>query len=217
MNILLLEDDIQLNTTIENFLIFKDYEVTALFDGEKGIEHIDMIKYDFYIIDINLPNVSGLDIVKYIRNKDLTTPIVMITASIEIDNFKTAFENGCNEYIKKPFHLEELEIRINNLLNKQTNSIITISSNIIYDLEYEELKIANEVIKLRKKERRLITLLLQNINNTVTYEVIENYVWENEIKPSYPIRQLVSELNNKFPKDKKYILSVNGLGYKFNY
>ena len=65
-------------------------------------------------------NINGLDLVQYIRNKDLNAPVVMITASLELENLKTAFKNGCNEYIKKPFHLEELEVRINNLLNTTT-------------------------------------------------------------------------------------------------
>ncbi len=214
MNVLLLEDDIQLNTTIENFLIYKEYEVTALFDGEKAIEYIDVSQYDLYIIDINLPNINGLDIVMYIRNKELSTPIIMITASLEIDNIKIAYKNGCNEYIKKPFHLDELEIRINNLLKQQTNETILIAPNIIYDLEYEELNIADEIIKLRKKERRLLTILLQNINHTVSYDVIENYVWENEIKDIYPLRQLVTELKKHFKEYSKVIQTDRGKGYK---
>lgn len=138
----------------------------------------------------------------------------MITASLEIDNIKIAYKNGCNEYIKKPFHLDELEIRINNLLKQQTNETILIAPNIIYDLEYEELNIADEIIKLRKKERRLLTILLQNINHTVSYDVIENYVWENEIKDIYPLRQLVTELKKHFKEYSKVIQTDRGKGYK---
>ena len=101
--------------------------------------------------------------------------------------------------------MDELEIRINNLLKQQTNETISIAPNIIYDLEYEELNIANEIIKLRKKERRLLTILLQNINHTVAYDVIENYVWENEIKDIYPLRQLVTELKKHFKEYSKVI------------
>ncbi len=103
-------------------MLVADMKVVSLFDGDKAISQIDMIRYDLYIIDINIPNVNGLEIVKYIRQKDLSTPIIMITASLELDNFKIAFKNGCNEYIKKPFYLEELDIRINNLLSKKDNT-----------------------------------------------------------------------------------------------
>lgn len=215
MKVLVIEDDIQLNSTVSDFLIFKDYDVVSLFDGDEAISEIDSNRFDIYIIDINIPNINGLDIVKYIRQKDLSSPIIMITASMELENFKSAFDNGCNEYIKKPFYLEELEIRINNLLNKESNNIIQISKTITYDTEYEELVIDGVVIKLRKKERRFLSLLLKDVNKTVTTELIENYVWENEIKEIYPIRQLVNELRKKFNNGEKFIFTDNGLGYRF--
>jgi len=214
MNILLVEDDIQLNVTIEAFLKFKNHTVTSLLDGEDALGHIDMIQYDMYIIDINLPNINGLDLVTYIRNKDLNSPIIMITASLEISNLQIAFKNGCNEYIKKPFHLEELEVRINNLLNQPKKNIITISPNVTYDLEYEELNIDGIVTKQRKKERRLLSILIQHINHTVNYDTIENYVWENEIRESYPLRQLVAELKKNFGKYEYLIETQRGSGYK---
>jgi len=216
MKVLLVEDDIQLNTTITNFLKSINYDVTPLMDGEVAIDTIDNTDFNLFIIDINIPNINGLDIVKYIRQKDTTTPIIMITASMELDNFKTAFKNGCNEYIKKPFFLEELEMRINNLLNSEDeNNIIQISPNIAYDIEYEELKIDNETVHLRKKERRLLSILLQNINHTVKIDTIQNYVWENEIRESYPLRQLINELRKKFNNGEKFIFSDIGIGYRF--
>lgn len=213
MNILLLEDDIPLNTTLTNFLTLSDYKVTSLTDGKKALSQIDLMKFDFYIIDINVPNINGLDLVQYIRQKDLSSPIIVITASIELENFQAAFKNGCNDYIKKPFYLEELEIRINKILNKSNeNNIIQIADNITYDMEYEELKIDNEVVKLRKKERRFLTILLQNSSKIVSTETIENYVWENEIKESYPLRQLLSDLRKKL--NDNFIHTSIGEGYK---
>jgi len=154
-------------------------------------------------------------LLKYIRQKDISTPIIIITASLELKNFKTAFESGCDEYIKKPFYLEELEIRINNLLEKKDDSnIIQISDNIIYDMEFENLKIDDKIVELRKKERRLLTILLQNVNTTVKTDTIENYVWENEIREVYPLRQLLSELKKKFNSGEKFIFSDKGVGYR---
>lgn len=216
MKILLIEDDIQLNTTITKFLNRRDNDVVSLEDGNSAIDLIDDEKFDLYIIDINIPNINGLDIVKYIRQKDTTTPIIMITASLELDNFKTAFANGCNEYIKKPFYLEELKIRIENLFNKKSeDTIIRISDTITFDTEYEELVVGGVVKRLRKKEKRFLTLLLQNINKTVLKETIENYVWENEIKESYPLQQLIYDLRKQFDNGEKYIFADKGLGYRF--
>jgi len=103
MKVLMVEDDIQLNATITKFLELLSFEVNSTIDGEEAISIIDKSNFDMYLIDINLPNINGLDIVKYIRKKDITTPIIMITASLEVDNFITAYDNGCSEYIKNHF------------------------------------------------------------------------------------------------------------------
>ena len=217
MNILLIEDDLTLNELITDYLKLNGNSVVSLEDGMNAIDTIDKTNFNLYIIDINIPNINGLEIVKYIRQKDTLTPIIIITASIELENFKTAYQNGCDDYIKKPFYLEELEIRINKLLSKKLNdcSIIKISDNITYNTEYEELVVNKEIKRLRKKEKRLLCLFLQNINKTVSNEVIENYVWENGIKEFHPIRQLVNDLKKHFDNGEKFIFSERGIGYRF--
>lgn len=214
MNILLVEDDLQLNNIIKKSLV-KKYTVTSVFDGESAIELIDNNIYDLFILDINIPNVSGLDLTKYIRQKDLNTNIIIITASTELQNFEDSFKNGCNEFIKKPFYLEELKIRIDNLIKEESIEELCISSNIKYLIEKKELFINDVNIKLRKKEKRLLELLLKNINFVVPMDEIQNYVWENEIKNYYPLRQLINELRKKFNTGETFIFSEKGIGYKF--
>ena len=214
MKILLVEDDLQLNNIIKKSLV-KKYTVTSVFDGESAIELIDNNIYDLFIVDINIPNVSGLDLTKYIRQKDLNTNIIIITASTELQDFEDAFKNGCNEFIKKPFYLEELNIRINNLIKEEFIEELCISSNIKYLIEKKELFINDVNIKLRKKEKRLLELLLKNTNFVVPIEEIQNYVWENEIKNYYPLRQLINELRKKFNTGETFIFSEKGIGYKF--
>lgn len=217
MNILLIEDDAILNDTIAGFLGMNKHHVTCVNDGAKAIEEIDHSVFDLFIIDINIPNVDGLSIVRYIRQKDLKTPIIMITASMELENFKTAYQNGCDDYIKKPFYLEELEIRIDKLIDSSLTqkSVIQISENISYDFDHEELTVNGIVKRLRKKEKRLLTLFLHNMNKTLPTEKIENYVWENEIRDSYPLRQLVNELRKQLDNGEKLIFADRGVGYKF--
>ena len=216
MKILIIEDDIQLNSTITNFLRYKGCQTTSVEDGEEALEYIDKNFYDLYIIDINIPKVSGLEVLKYIRQKDLITPVIIITASLELENLKTAYKNGCDEYIKKPFYLEELEIKIDKIcVGNYKNEIINISDNISYDTSLEELIINGEIKRLRKKEKRLLTILLQNINKTVPTQTLENYIWENEIKETYPLRQLVNDLRKYFDNDEKFIFSEIGVGYRF--
>jgi len=215
MKILVIEDDKQLNKTIKIFLErFKKYEVISVFDGSEAVKLIDSEKFDLYIIDINIPSINGIEVTEYIRNKDIVAPIIIITASLEIDNLEKSYEKGCNEYIKKPLYLKELDIRMNNLLQKEEN-LVYVTDRISYDFKHEELKIDGEVVHLRKKENRLLQILLKNLNHQVKTEDIIKYVWENEIKENYPLRQVVSRLRKEFNTGKNHIISVSGIGYKF--
>jgi DNA-binding response OmpR family regulator len=213
MKVLLVEDNQDLNNLIKEFLKLKNFDVDSTIDGDKAKKYIKNIYYDLYIMDINLPNENGLELVRLIREKNINSPIIMMTSLQESEPFVEAFENGCNEYIKKPFHFEELEIRMNNLLKRQTK--VNIDENIIFDFKNKELIIDNKTIDLRKKERLFLDILLKSKNDIVTKENIIKYVWENEEKESYPLRQLVSSLKAKIPALKEHIKSISGIGYKF--
>jgi len=212
MKVLLVEDNQDLNNLIKEFLELKNFDVDSTMDGEEAKRYIKNIYYDLYIMDINLPNESGLELVRCIREKNINSPIIMMTSLQEPEPFVEAFENGCNEYIRKPFHFEELEIRMNKLLKKQSK--INIAKNIIFDFKNKELIIDNKIVNLRKKERLFLDILLKNKNDIVAKEAIIKYVWENEEKESYPLRQLVSSLKNRIPILKNHIKSISRMGYK---
>ena len=201
MKVLIIEDDAQLNIAISEFFKIKEFDTVSVKDGLSAINQIDNGNFDLYIIDINIPRINGLDLLKHIRKTDLDTPIIIITASLEIENFSTAFDNGCSEYIKKPFHLKELDIRINNLLALNKPETISLRDELIYDLSTEEFLYKNKPIRLRYKEKRFCTLMIKNINSVVSNEMVYDYVWEGEIKETYPLRQLLVELRKKLPSD----------------
>jgi len=218
MQVLIIEDDTQLNRTLNEFFMLKSFKTRCVKDGLEAIDHIDTYTFDLYVIDINIPEVNGLELVKYIRAKDLHTPIIIITASLEIEYFSTAFDNGCNEYIKKPFHLKELDIRVNNLLSLQEATTLSLTDDLTYDFHTEEFVYQSSAITLRYKEKRFCTLLLKNIDTYVTSDAIHDYVWEGEIKENYPLRQLIAELRKKLPlnlihsKAKVgYMMTLDGL------
>lgn len=201
MRVLIIEDDVQLNIAISEFCKIKSFDIVSIKDGLHALDQIDSGHFDLYIIDINIPRINGLDLLKHIRKTDLDTPIIIITASLEIQNFATAFENGCSEYIKKPFHLKEMDIRINNLLALNKPAMITLNDELTYDLSREEFYYQNRPIKLRYKEKRFCAILMKHINTVVPNEMIYDYVWEGEIKETYPLRQLLVELRKKLPFD----------------
>jgi DNA-binding response OmpR family regulator len=201
MNVLIIEDDTQLNTAISEFFKLKSFDVVSIKDGVDAIDKIDHQSFDLYILDINIPKINGLDILKHIRKTNLKTPVIIITASLEIQNLTRAFENGCSEYIKKPFHLKELDIRINNLLDLTKSKKIVINDNFVYDLNKEEFLYEDQPIRLRYKEKRFCAILMKHINTVVPNEMIYDYVWEGEVKESYPLRQLLVDLRKKLPFD----------------
>jgi DNA-binding response OmpR family regulator len=201
MNVLIVEDHIQLNRAISEFCRLKAFNVVSVKDGLEAIDRIDNEEFDLYIIDINIPHVNGLELLQHIRKTNINAPVIIITASLEIQNFTTAFENGCSEYIKKPFHLKELDIRIENLLSLKTLEKIVLADDFHYDPNKEEFFYQNRHIRLRYKEKRFCAILMKHLNTIVPNNMIHDYVWEGEVKESYPLRQLLVELRKKLPFD----------------
>jgi len=199
MKILVVEDDAQLNGAISKFLRIKTYDVVSVPDGVQAIEYIDNEYFDLYIIDIKIPEIDGLDLLRYIRKIDLEAPIIIITASLDVNDFSEAFGIGCSEYIKKPFHLTELDIRINNATNSSARNMVKIREGLYYDTDREMCFYKNKPIQLRYKEKRFCTIMIKNINNIVPTERIYDYVWEGEARETYPLRQLLVELRKKLP------------------
>ena len=202
-NVVIIEDDIQLNLVLSEYFTLKNFETICIYDGMKAVEFIESStphKISLYIVDINLPSYNGLDIVKFIRKTDIETPIIIVTASLEIQNLTDAFDFGCSEYIKKPFHIKELEVRVNKLLNKHIK-VIHFSDDFYYDEENKSFSYENEIIELRLKEQRLIEILFQNADKLVPTEIIYDYVWEGEIRETYPLRQLLADIRKKLPMD----------------
>ena len=210
MEVLVVEDDLQLAKIVKKILETKNFEVEIIDDGLKAVERIKEKSFDLYLIDINVPRISGLEVVKYIRELYNDGFIVMITASVDEYYFEKAYEYGCDDYIKKPFHVKELEVRVKHLLNKENSFKF---DNYEFRFDDDELFKNGERINLRKKEKRLLHILLKNINRTVPNQKIIDYVWEGEKKDNYPLRQLINEIRKKFDKD--YIKTVVGIGYRF--
>jgi len=210
MNVLLIEDDLQLAKIVKKILEAKNYKVTLVDDGDIAVENLMNNYYDLYLIDINIPGVNGLELVKYIRNLHDDAVIIMITASIDEYYFQKAYEYGCDDYIKKPFHITELEVRIERLLKNQKK--IKFDS---YEFDFGEMELYrnNNRVPLRKKEKKFLYLLLKNINKTVCSEKIIEFVWDGVNKKNYPLRQLVNEIRKKFDND--YIKTIVGIGYRF--
>ena len=151
MKILLLEDDVILNEIIEEFLLTLNYEVVSTHDGEIAEELIYEELYDLLIFDVNVPSLNGFALLEKLRNNNINIPTIFITSLNTIEDLQTGFKVGCDDYIKKPFELAELNFVIENMMK----SSITLSNNII--------KLSNTIYldkknMLIKKDKKVLTL-----------------------------------------------------------
>ena len=133
MKILLLEDNNRLNNSIVKRLEIKGYKVDSFIDGHEALNSI-FDGYDCFILDINVPSIDGINILKVIRENDKNIPILIISSNIDLDTIKNAYGYGCNDYLKKPFFIDELEVKIEKLCQLD-NEIISLDEQFTYDIK----------------------------------------------------------------------------------
>lgn len=218
MKIMLLEDEYMLLSSIKSFLLQKHHSVDAFESGKEALESFlsQKTKYDMFLLDINTPELSGLELLKKIREQEPEAPIVMITANIDIGSIDKAYSFGCSEYLKKPFNLRELEIRIQRLTpkTKPKQNIVQINKNYSFDLDTNNLLYKGSPVKLTKRQTALIKLLINNSGRILDYEKIKSFVWADEYVEDSTVRSLVNRLRSSI-KDE-FIENHRGIGYKIN-
>lgn len=200
MKILLLEDNQSLNEIITEMLESKHYEVDSFVDGDEVMSALTN-SYDCFILDINVPNVDGLTLLKEIRDYyDEKIPVIIISSNIELDTVKTAYSKGCNDFLKKPFYIYELETKIDMLCKQK--QYYYFDDFIKFDTEnYILFDKNNEEIKLTHKEKLLMVLLLKKPEELTSLNSIEQYVWEGEFATMMSIRSLVKRIRAKLPQN----------------
>jgi diguanylate cyclase (GGDEF)-like protein len=188
MNILLLEDDTALNRAIKKVLeLDKNNSVESFFDGQDVLNTLNH-SYDLYVMDVNVPNINGLDLLRVIHEKNNLAKVIIISANADLNTLQEAYALGCVDYLKKPFHLDELRIKIDKLKIPRKH----LASNI---------KLKNNDDVLTKKERTLLNLLLENQEAVVTYELIEEHVYQDKTMTMDGLRALVRRLRSKLVDD----------------
>ena len=220
MRLLVVEDEYRLSELISSRLKKEKYTVDVSLDGEEGIYNALSDIYDLIILDIMLPKVDGIEI----RKNNIKSKVIMLTAKSELDDKLLGFENGADDYITKPFHIDELVARINVQLRK-SNSI---TNNTI---EYGDIKLdlkkcnlinknTNDEINIINKEFQLLEYFLNNPNQVLSKELIYDKVWgmENDIM-SNNLEAYLSFIRKKWKliDSKVNIKSVRNLGYKMEY
>jgi len=217
MKILLLEDDLILNEIIEEFLESLEYEVVCVYDGTKALEAIYDQHFDLLLLDVNVPNLNGFEFLKNLREEQITTPAIFITSLDSVEDMEEGFLSGCDDYLKKPFELKELELRINNikrLLHLDDDEII-IDENIKFNSKLNYVVNDSIKSKLPLKEAQILKYLLNNQNRCISQDELSSNIWSYESVPtSSTIRTYIKNIRKIIGEE--YIETIKGVGYRFN-
>ena len=223
MRILVVEDEVRLAELVSERLKKEKYIVDVSNDGEDGMYNALTDIYDLIILDIMLPNVSGIEILKSIRKNNINAKVIMLTAKGELDDKLLGFELGTDDYLTKPFHIDELVARVNVQLRKKSNDTNIIEFGDIYlDLKKCNLinKNTNDSINIINKEFQLLEYFLNNPNQVLSKELIYDKVWgmDSDII-SNNLEAYLSFIRKKLKiiDSKVNIKSVRNLGYKMEY
>jgi DNA-binding response OmpR family regulator len=218
MKILLLEDDIALADVLSEYLEDNGFELDLVYDGEDALSNAYETKYDLYIFDVNVPAIKGFDLLKILRENGDSTPTIFVTSLNDIEDVSKGFESGADDYLKKPFELAELLLRVKNIqkrsFTQQRSSIIKIDKGITFDIDTELLNTHGESISLPQKELKLLKHFLQHPNEIVTFENIYKVMWDyDEEGSSESLRAHIKNLRKHFTEDM--IQNLRGVGYRF--
>ncbi|WP_418179962.1 response regulator transcription factor [Aliarcobacter lanthieri] len=216
MKILLLEDDLILNEILQEHLITQNHIVFTTFSANEAQDYLYSQKFDLFILDVNVPDLNGFELLKELRNHNIKTPAIFITSLSMVEDMQKGFESGCDDYIKKPFELKELDLRINNIKRLFNIDLrIRINENIYIDLENYNIIKDEKIYNISKKESEVLQYLFTNSSKTISIdELITNiYSYEDSIDSS-TIRTYIKNLRKVLGEEK--ILNIRGVGYRFN-
>jgi DNA-binding response OmpR family regulator len=216
--ILLLEDDANLNETIVEFLEDEGYEVESTYEGYEAEEKLYESKYDLLLLDVNTPGLNGFEVLKGAREQGVAAPAIYITSLNSVEDLEKGYDSGCDDYVRKPFVLKELLIRMETLLKRsfyhEKKEYIEIGDGVKYDIQSSLLMVNDKTVTLGNKETRLLKLFVQSQGEILSHERIYAHLWDFDEEPSdTALRTYIKNLRKIIGKDR--IVSIKKQGYKF--
>lgn len=218
MRILIVEDHKDIAESIKEELR-PTYAVDICTTGRDGSYQARTNEYDLIILDITLPDISGIDVCHQIRADGITTPILMLTGEAEVESKVIALDTGADDYLTKPFNFDELSARIRALMRRaqdaMTSNKITVD-DLILDTAQRTVTRGHKIIKLRRKEFDLLEYMMRNAGKVLTRSMILEHVWDNNVDfftnaIDVHVKYLRDQIDRPFKK--KLIKTVHGLGY----
>jgi DNA-binding response OmpR family regulator len=217
--VLVVEDNRELASMINDWLVFEHYEVEFAYTGSDGMEMLQHYLYDAIILDWELPNKSGIEICRDFRSSGKMTPILMLTGKSEIDDKEMGLDAGADDYLTKPFHMKELGARLRAIIRRAANA----PSNVLKagDIELNpttfEVTKCGAPIDLLKREFALLEFFMRNPNRVFSAEALLDRVWTSESDATAEaLRTTLGRLRKKIdtPAAVSLIKTVHGVGYK---
>lgn len=227
LSILLVEDEENLQDALKLNFEMEGYEVTSAYDGAEALKALHNEYFDLIILDVMLPEIDGIAVCENIRLSNTEIPILMLSAKNQSADRVLGLKKGADDYLTKPFNLEELLIRVNLLINKSKRisskepiaEEFSFGKNLINFKSLECITKVGESVALTKKEVMLLKLLIENKNEVVTREKILQSVWGYNVYPTTrTVDNFILNFRRYFEDDSrnpKYFHSVRGIGYKF--
>jgi two-component system alkaline phosphatase synthesis response regulator PhoP len=223
--VLLIEDEEHLHEAIKMNLEIENYVVTSVFEGKDAVSKFKLGRYDLVILDVMLPGMNGFDICQAIRLEDKQTPILFLTAKNSSQDRIKGLRVGADDYLAKPFNLEELMLRLENLIKRSNSSSdqnkldqFVLGDHTINFNSYEVISSSGQINRLTQRQLMLLRLLIEKSNQVVSRQEILEKIWGYDVYPSTrTIDNVILAFRKIFEKDDKsptYFKSIRGVGYK---
>lgn len=218
IKILLLEDDINLGEIVKEFLEDEKYEVDLVDNAKDALNLAYENKFDIWILDVKVPKGDGFTLLRELRNLEKNTPAIFMTSLNTVDDLKQGFDSGCDDYIKKPFELAELLLRIKSIIKRsfshKNEDYEDLGNGYKFFFESKILYKDEKAISLPNKELKFLYILLQNKNTFLNTQTLFEELWDYDEEPSeLSLRAYVKNLRKLLGKDS--IVNERGRGYRY--
>jgi len=213
IRILLLEDDALFGESLVDLLEEEAYEVKHCLNGQDALDRIYEMKFDLYLLDVNVPLINGISLLGDLRAASDTTPAIFLTSHKDKETLQKGFGSGADDYLTKPFDNDELLLRLEALLKRSKKYEPVKIGELRHDTIHKNIAYKGQSLELSKKEYLLLTLLMKYANSAVTKELIYEELWNfNESGSDGAIRVYINRLKQLLPELS--IENIRGVGYK---
>jgi DNA-binding response OmpR family regulator len=216
IKILLLEDDAQLLEIITEYLEENGCDVCPVEDGQAAMDRIYEERFDILLLDVKVPFMNGFDLLSKLRKDGNETPAIFLTSLNSMEDLSRAFESGCDDYLKKPFELKELLLRVKTISKRvfyhKADEKIELGDGVFFDISSSKITKDGETVPLSKKESLILKLLVKNMGKIVTPQMIFENAWDYEDEPSeMSLRTYIKNIRKIIGKE--LIQNARGQGY----